>query len=345
MRIILCSSYVPFIRGGARNIVDWLNIELTKAGHQVNTVYLPHVDSPDTILSQMTAYRLMELQDACDKVICFRPPSHLIQHSNKVLWFIHHIRVFYDMWDSPYRWFSDNDKYKQTRNILHNADTMALKEAKQIFTNSGVVSKRLKKYNDIDSEILYPPLFNSSLFQSQEYGDEIVYICRMEDHKRQHLILEAMRFTKTNVILRLCGVSSNSEYTKRLEKIISESSARDRIIFENRWISEQEKIRCLAFALAAVYLPLDEDSYGYPSLEASHSSKAVITTSDSGGVPELIIDGFNGFVAEPDPKALAGVIDQLYLNRTLAKKMGENALSRIGNLNISWQYIVERLSE
>ena len=33
-------------------------------------------------------------------------------------------------------------------------------------------------------------------------------------------------------------------------------------------------------ALAVAYVPDDEDSYGYPSLEAAHARKAVLTASD-----------------------------------------------------------------
>ena len=43
---------------------------------------------------------------------------------------------------------------------------------------------------------------------------------------------------------------------------------------------------------------------GYPSLEAHHAGKAVITATDSGGTQELIMDGENGFVTGPSPRPL-----------------------------------------
>jgi hypothetical protein len=49
MKIALCSSFVPFIQGGARNIVEWLEFMLIESGHQVERIYLPHVDVPDLI--------------------------------------------------------------------------------------------------------------------------------------------------------------------------------------------------------------------------------------------------------------------------------------------------------
>ncbi|MBA2710838.1 MAG: glycosyltransferase family 4 protein [Tatlockia sp.] len=342
MKIALCSSYVPFINGGARNIVDWLEPILKKEGHQVERIYLPQVDAAALLFQQKMAYRWVDLESA-DRIICFRPPAHYIPHPHKILWFIHHIRVFYDLWDSPYRGFPDDLKHRGIRDALHQSDSEALKEAKTIFTNSAVVSKRLKDFNHIDSEILYPPVFEPERFHCKGYNDEVVYICRLEHHKRQHLLVEAMQYTQTSVRLRLCGTSTNPEYSEELTNRIDEYNLNERVTLDNRWISEEEKVELLSNCLAAIYLPIDEDSYGYPSIEASLSSKAVLTTVDSGGVLELIEDGLNGFVSEPSPEALAEALDKLYRDQKNTQQMGLSARSRLNDLNICWSHVVKRL--
>ena len=342
MKIALCSSFVPFLYGGARNIVEWLQAMLEKEGHQVERIYLPEIDAPDLLFQQMAAFRWIDLS-AADRVICFRPQSHLIRHPHKILWFIHHVRVFYDLWDSPYRGCEDDLRHRGIRDALHQADTTALREARHIFTNSQVVSDRLKHYNGIDSEVLYPPVFDAERFHSRGLSDEIVYVCRLEHHKRQHLLVEAMAHTRTPVRLRLCGSSSGSAYPDELNELILRLGLQDRVLLENRWITEQEKVDFLADCLAAAYLPLDEDSYGYPSVEASHARKALLTTTDSGGVLELVRDGDNGYVAEPTPQALAAAMDKLYADRGRTAAMGERALARLDELNISWSHVVKRL--
>lgn len=342
MKIALCSSFVPFIQGGARNIVDWLEPVLREAGHQVERIYLPQVDAPDLLFQQKMAYRWIDLSSA-DRIICFRPPAHFIPHPNKILWFIHHIRAYYDLWDSPYRGCPNNSKYRGVRDALHQVDTTALKEANKIFTNSKVVSDRLKNFNQMDSEVLYPPIFQPERFYCKDYNSEIVYFSRLEHHKRQHLLVEAMQYTKTSARLRLCGVCSNPEYLETLNELIEDLDLQDRVIMENRWISEEEKIKILSTCLATAYLPVDEDSYGYPSLESSLASKAILTTSDSGGVLELIKDGFNGYITEPSPEAIAEAIDKFYLDREHSKKLGNNARIRLDELNISWSHVLDRL--
>ncbi|MCD6027066.1 MAG: glycosyltransferase family protein [Solimicrobium sp.] len=343
MKIALCSSFVPFIKGGGRNIVEWLQDELIVAGHQVERIYLPQIDVPDLLLPQMAAYRWVDLASSADRIICFRPPAHAIPHPHKILWFIHHIRVFYDLWDSPYRGFPDDEKHRNLREILHHADTTAIKEAKHVFTNSQIVSDRLQKFNNIGSEVLYPPVIMPERFHSKYFNDEIVYVCRVEHHKRQHLLVQAMQYTRTNVKLRLCGKGSSEYYVKEIEEIIQTLPRKNCVSFENRWISEEEKVQIFSTCLASAYLPLDEDSYGYPSLEASHASKPILTTTDSGGVLELVQHGYNGLICEPEAKALAEAMDQIFTNREATKKMGLNATQRISDLNITWKHVLERL--
>jgi glycosyltransferase involved in cell wall biosynthesis len=342
MKIALCSSFVPFIQGGARNIVDWLAINLQAEGHEVEKIYLPQVDNLHSLSQQMMAYRWIDL-DVADRVICFRPQAHLISHPHKIIWFIHHIRIFYDLWDSPYRGFPDNFENRGIRDALFSIDNHGLREAKSIFTNSRVVSERLKKYNDIDSDILYPPVFQPERFYSQGFNNEIVYICRLEHHKRQHLLIEAMKYVKSPVCLRLAGASSRNIYCNEINLKIKRWQLQDRVILDNRWISEQEKIDLLANCLAAAYIPFDEDSYGYPSIEASHAKKPILTTSDSGGVLELVQNDINGYVADPYPEALAERIDQLYIDKSKTITMGKNAATRLVEMNISWSNVLEKL--
>ena len=342
MKIALCSSFVPFINGGYRNIVEWLHKKLLEQGHQVELIYLPEVDAPDLLFQQMMAFRWVDLE-AADRIICFRPQSHLIPHRHKIVWFIHHIRSYYDLWDTPYRGFPDDAKHRGIRDALQHADRAALLEAKAVFTNSRVISDRLTRFNQVDSEVLYPPVYESERFHCAGFNDEIVCICRVEHHKRQHLLVEALHHTRSPVRLRLCGLSSGGDYPNQLHQRVSELGLTDRVIFDNHWITEDEKVDLLANCLAAAYLPLDEDSYGYPSVEASHAAKPVLTASDAGGVLELVQDGVNGYVAEPLPESIAAAMDKLYSDKKTTEAMGKNARSRIDEMNISWSHVLERL--
>lgn len=331
------------MRGGGRFIVDWLEEMLRRHGHDVERFYLPFSDHPTHIFEQFVAYRLMDLTGSADRLIAIRPPAYAIRHPNKVLWFIHHLRVYYDMWDSEYRPLPEGPASDAFRDRLHALDNQLLREARKVFTNSRVVGDRLRQFNQLESEVLYPPILDPGRFSCAGYGDEIACICRMEPHKRQHLAIEAMRHVSSGVRLRLCGLSSNPAYVESLREMIRKWGLGDRMRIDERWISEEEKSAILSQALAVVYLPHDEDSYGYSTLEAAHASKLTVTTSDSGGVPEFVQHGRNGFVCEPDPRALAEAYDQCFVDRQTTSRMGQAASRRIGELNITWDHVVSRL--
>jgi glycosyltransferase involved in cell wall biosynthesis len=343
MKIVLCSSFVPFVDGGGRFIVEWLERRLLEHGHEVERIYLPFVEDPHDMFAQMVAYRLIDLTESSDRLIAFRPPSYMLRHPCKVLWFIHHLRSYYDLWNTEYRPVPDSVAGRAIRDAVFAADNLTLREARHIFTNSRTMSDRLRQFNGIDSEVLYPPLQDPERFRSDGYGDEIVCISRIESHKRQHLLIEALSHTRTPVKLRLCGISSFSQYSGELEALTKRLGLEGRVTLEHRWITEAEKIERLAPALAVAYVPFDEDSYGYPSLEGSHARKAILTTTDSGGVTELVIDSVNGYICVPRAQALGEAMDRLFLDRSIASAMGLAAYQRVLDLGITWDNVIQNL--
>lgn len=341
MRVALVSTDTPFVGGGARHLVEWLEVMLREAGHEVERVYLPEVDAPDLLFTQMAAFRFIDLS-AADRVICFRPQAHLVPHPNKVLWFIHHIRAFYDLWGHPGLGFPDTVENSAFRAALQAVDTAALQEARHVFTNSKVVADRLATFNGVASDVLYPPVLHPERFGFHGMNDEIVSVCRMEPHKRQHLLVEALQHCTTPVRLRLCG-NSNTDYADSLLQIAKDSGVVNRLTLDQRWITEEDKEMILGECLASAYLPFEEDSYGYPTLEAAHSGKPTLTTTDSGGVLEFVRHRANGLVVEPDPKVIGAAMDQLFEDRTATQRMGEEATKTVAELGITWDRVIEKL--
>jgi glycosyltransferase involved in cell wall biosynthesis len=228
------------------------------------------------------------------------------------------------------------------RDAVKRIDEVGLSEAGLIFANSQVVADRLKCYNSIEAKVLFPPVQAPERFRCESYGEEIVSVCRIERHKRQHLLVEAMALTVTPVRLRLCGRTQDKDYLADLR--LAAGPAAGRLTIDACWISEEEKIERLAGALAHVYAPFDEDSYGYPTLEAAHASKATVTTTDSGGVTEFVINGVNGLVVPPTAQDLARAFDTLHTDRALARRLGEAARRHVAELGIDWRSVVAALT-
>ena len=323
-------------------MVDGLNEQLKEFGHQTEVLKIPFLSCYPAMPAQMKAIRSFRISDKFDKLIAVRTPSYLIKHPEKVIWFIHHHRGAYDFWGTEYQDIPDTKSGRNIRSQIIEEDNKALREAEKIFANSREVQNRLKTFNHIDAEVLYPPLANNH-FYCQEYGDFLFYPSRVVHHKRQHLAIEAMKYTKSNVKLLIAGQTEKKEMAAFLEKIIKVNGLFHKVMFINKWISEGEKISFMANALACVYIPFAEDSYGYPTLEAFSAKKPVITCMDSGGTLEIVQDNETGFISVPDPRELANCFDQLYFDKKLAKRLGEAGYEKMKSMNISWEHVIRRL--
>ena len=343
MKIVIATTFEPFLSGGDSVLVDSLETTLTEAGHEVETLRFPFRPWYPDMLDQMLALRLFDLSDAGERLIAIRTPSYLIRHPQKVLWFIHHHRSAYDFWGTPYGDIPNTPEGRRYRSAIWNADALAFREARAIFTNSQVVSQRLQSFNQVPSEVLYPPLLHPERYVHRECGDSLVYVSRMVRHKRQHLAIEALSHTHTPVRLTVAGPSPDTAYRAELVALAERHGVTSRLDFLPEWIDDTRKQDLLANALGALYLPWNEDSYGYAALEAQQASKAVITTTDSGGALELIADGVNGLVVKPDSKSIAAAMDRLFTDRRLAIRLGAGGPPRIAELGITWPRVLQKL--
>ena len=206
-----------------------------------------------------------------------------------------------------------------------------------------MVAARLKKFNDIDSTVLYPPLPSDYRASENAPGDAITYISRLDLTKRQHLLIDALALTTSDVRVVLAGKASDPSYSAYLNEHAKNLGVDHRVTIDDRWVSDEEKADLIAGSFAVAYLPVDEDSYGYPTLEAARALRPVLTTSDSGGVLEIVADRLNGRVVEPTPSALAEAMDELFLNREMTANMGTALSAAVDERDISWDTVVEGL--
>jgi glycosyltransferase involved in cell wall biosynthesis len=153
-----------------------------------------------------------------------------------------------------------------------------------------------------------------------------------------------MAHTHSPVKLILGGRDdSSSGYAHEVYREIDRLGLAHRVSFVNTVVSEETKRALMASALGIVFVPYDEDSYGFVGLEAAKAQKPLVTVTDSGGVLELVQHGVNGLISEPDPQALAAAFDRLYLDRAAAFRMGLALAARTSELNITWDHVVGRL--
>jgi glycosyltransferase involved in cell wall biosynthesis len=136
-----------------------------------------------------------------------------------------------------------------------------------------------------------------------------------------------------------CVIGGEGEELRRLQRFARERDLDRRVTFTGR-LDEDALVRHLAACRAVVFVPRDED-YGFVTVEAFASRKAVITCTDSGGPIEHVRDGQNGLISAPEPAALARACARLFDDAAEAERMGAQAHIDVGRL--TWEDVVKKL--
>jgi glycosyltransferase involved in cell wall biosynthesis len=89
------------------------------------------------------------------------------------------------------------------------------------------------------------------------------------------------------------------------------------------------------------YAPWDED-YGLVTLEAFHSGKPVVTTSDAGGPLEFVTHGQTGLVAAPEPLEVARALARLIDDPAEARALGLAGQASVQG--ITWDAVITALT-
>lgn len=348
MKILIATSSVPFIRGGAEVLAENLRDALSAAGHEAELTAVPFKHyPPERIPEHMLACRLLDLTETCgvriDRVIALKFPAYLIPHPNKVIWLLHQHRTAYELWDHP----QAGDLIHccdgpVVREAIRQADRELIPEAKAIYTLSENVSGRLQRYSGIGSEPLYNPPPHAPLFYNKPAKDYFFFPSRITAVKRQWLVIQAVALCQERVRVCFAGEADSPMQQAECDNAVRELKLSDRVEWRGM-VSEEQKRDLYANCLAVIFPPVDED-YGYITLEAMLSAKPVITCADSGGPLEFVRDRQTGLVADPTPEALARAMDALWSDRRCAAAMGEAGRARYADLDISWENVVKKLS-
>lgn len=333
----------PFVWGGAEELAVNLQKNLIVAGHQSEILRIPFQWEPaEQIPVQMLMVRALELWNV-DQVIALKFPAFYIRHPNKTIWLLHQYRQAYDLYDAGQTNLLMNQMGDDIRTLIRNADNETFAESRRIFTNSEVTRQRLAKYNGFDATVLLPPINDTELFVGKSTGDYIFAGGRINGMKRQNMLLEAISHADLRVKLIIAGPPDSPTDGDKLKATVARLGLEDRVKLDIRFLPREGYAEYLTHAAAVAYLPFDEDSLGYVAMEAATAGKALITTSDSGGILGLVKHRETGWVAEPTPEGLAEAMSSVYTDFAVTKAYGSSARALWHSLKIDWPNTVENL--
>jgi glycosyltransferase involved in cell wall biosynthesis len=346
VRIAVLHPQAAFVRGGAETHAESLVQALLNAGHEAELVQIAWKWYPSTELTHaMAVWRSFDINESnglkVDAAIALKFPAYLATHERKIVWLIHQHRSAYELWDHPLGDLRHQRGSEGVREMIWQADRMALGEAKRVFTNSKNVKDRLWNSLRIPGEVLYHPSPAMSALMAHEpgaLGGYILYPSRMEVLKRQTLVIEAMKHVRSPVSLVLVGRGPDEQMLR--EQVVALGLG-PRVRFEIG-VSDDRLFELYRGALGVYNGPLDED-YGYVTLEGFAAERPVVTLDDSGGPLEFVTDGLTGLIVDPRPASIAAAFDRLHADRADAARMGKAGNELIRETIPGWPEIVARL--
>ncbi len=340
MKIAVCASGNVFEPDVDPDFIETLLAFLRFVGHEVELVRLPWVEDNSTILQQMAAFRMIDVH-AAEIALCIGAPNHVIRHRNKVFWSIDR---------SPGSLIAD-DRKGEVRGVdvamgglaevLKRSDYLALGESRRVFAASVFGAEHIKAHYGYDAEVLYTPVDTALPLGGTLFNGELVCLGGLSRWRRQHLLVEALRHTKTDVRIRFCCLQPGIEYESEVFSVAR--GLESRITFDDVRLSSSRKSLVFGSCLAVAHVPKDAAGIEAAVLEAAFYGKPLITTSDSGGVLELVENGITGIVSEPEPVRLAQHMDTLFRTSMDLRGMGENTRRRVRELSPPWLDAIDRL--
>ena len=343
MKVLVVNNMAPFVSGGAEALADNLVAHLKVAGHQAELLRIPFQWEPATrIPSQMLLAASLQLADV-DRVIALKFPAYLIPHPEKTLWLVHQYRQAYDLLDAGHSDLTSTATGGNIRQLIKNADDKCFADARRIFSVSDVTQARLKKYNGFDSTILRAPINDPHRFDGGPPQGYIFAGGRINGAKRQQLLVEAVAHAAQGVHLIVGGPADTAEDKVRLEETVHRLGLADRVTLDVRFLDRQRYADYINGASAVVSIPFDEESFSYVAMEAATAGKALISTTDSGGVLGLARHRATGWVTEPTPEALADAMSAAISNQRQAIAYGQAARSLWHSYGITWPATVAAL--
>jgi glycosyltransferase involved in cell wall biosynthesis len=324
--LAIVTSSPPQVEGGHLVIARSLVQAARDAGHSAHLVI-----TPDFGFGRQTrSYAANLRQDVTriagervDQVISLRYPSYAVRHPAHVCWLNHAMREYYDQWPQFAASISPRNRVKERirRALTHAADRYFLKQnVTRLVAQSRTIQRRIANDFALQVDVLLPPAPQRP-YRCDGYDGDVLAVSRLTPHKRIDLLLRALAEPAARHVRATVG--GDGECRPELERLAGTLGVAGRVRFLGR-LDDQALVNELARCRAVCFTPIDED-YGFVTVEAFASRKAVVTCRDSGGPTELVKDDETGLMCDPTPASVAAALARLADDRAAAERLGANA--------------------
>lgn len=192
--------------------------------------------------------------------------------------------------------------------VLSYFDRKLVDRVEKIATNSQNTERRIKRYLQRDSVVIYPPC-DTSRFHYSEDGDYWLSVNRIYPEKRVDVQINAFRRMPDQQLL-IIGGCGNGDAAEGYARWVMNNKPHNVSIIGN--VSEDSLIEYYARCRGFITTAQDED-FGMTVVEAMASGKPVIAVGE-GGYLESVIDGITGVFIKCNEDAIIGAVKEISRN-------------------------------
>jgi glycosyltransferase involved in cell wall biosynthesis len=256
------------------------------------------------------------IESFSDKIILTKI-IHKISPRIKILWWEHG-----PMTRTKWLRYSPHLKYLYSKNLNYVNKIIVISKATQ--DDLSRMNVPIQK-----TRLIYPitEIENPSKQKTTENKKfTIGFTSRIEKEKGIYELLQATKIlqkTPINFIIAGKGRESN-----KVQLYINNNKLQKTVHF----VGFQKDISHILQKVDAVILPSDHEGLGLTLIEALKMGIPIIGTN-TGGIPEILKNGYNGILIEKDPKDISDKIYNLYINKSLYKKLQANTIKSIKNFD------------
>ena len=368
MKIAQITPYFHPHIGGVESYVDYLSRYLIKLGHEI-TVFTAHYDKS---LPKEEEYKGMKiirtkqlmnifttpvtpslkkdlLEDQWDMVHTHAPPplsSYYVAKAKTKAGFplvmTYHcdleipLRLFGNFITGLYNISLGKYTLKRTDQVLVTTETYAATSRAIWQSHAKVIPL------GVDIERFNPRNKGDKVREKYGLGDEkvVMFVGRLAFHKGvNHLIDAAGIYKKAKYLIVGAGPKESS-----FKKLAAASPNSKNIIFTGK--VDGKDLPSYYAACDVLVLPSISrlEAFGFVTLEALATGKPVIA-SDMPGMREVVVDGVDGFLAEPlNPDDIANKIKKLLEDETLRRQFGANGRLKVEE-RFTWPRVTKMVED
>lgn len=177
-----------------------------------------------------------------------------------------------------------------------------------------------------------------SIDKIEKIQNKLIFVGRLIPHKHVDHLIESFEEILKNIPDARLVVVGRGDEKENIVRLVSSKSLDNYVSFEEN-LSDEDLIRQIKESEVLV-LPSTREGFGMVLAEANYCKVPVVTYA-SGGTLDVVEDGYNGFLVEPENiPQLTEKIMLLLNDKQLQKQMGTNGRIKV-ETQFNWDIIVD----